>query len=167
MMNPYQPPYTVSERAITLIAEIAAALERYRIVMEGPDGVGLRKVNRVKTIRGTTAVEGNTLTEEQVTAVLEGRRVVAPKREIEEIKGAHAAYELLERIASCSEQDLLGVHVAMMGGLGLVEGVGALRTKGVGVVDDQCLRLRRIVIPSSISFWSLCVSNPVSTVRRM
>jgi len=129
----YQPPYTLSDEAVSRIAEIAAALERYRIVMEGPDGVRLRKINHIRTIRGTTAIEGNTLSEEQVTAVLAGKRVAAPRREIDEIKGAHAAYELLEKINPYSLKDVLRVHSAMMKGLG--DGAGALRARGVGVVD--------------------------------
>ena len=84
----YVPPYTVSERAVTLVADIAAAVERYRILLEGPDGVRLRKVNHIRTIRGTTAIEGNTLTEDQITAILAGKRVAAPAREIAEVKGA-------------------------------------------------------------------------------
>ncbi len=131
----YIPPYTISEKAVSLVAEIAAALERYKIVMEGPDGVRLRKINHIRTIRGTTAIEGNTLTEEQVTAVLEGRRVVAPRREIDEIKGAHAAYSLLGEINPLRMEDILKVHAAMMGGL--VEGAGSLRNRGVGVVDGR------------------------------
>ena len=94
----YKLPYTLSESAVSLIADIAAALERYKIVMEGPDGVRLRKINHLKTIRGMTAIEGNTLTEEQEAAVLEGKRVAVPRREINEIKGVHAAYKLLEKI---------------------------------------------------------------------
>jgi len=129
----YKPPYTLSENAVSLIADIAAALERYKIVMEGPDGVRLRKINHVKTIRGTTAIEGNTLTEEQVTAVLEGKCVAAPRREIDEIKGAHAAYELLEKVNPYVLKDVLRIHAVMMNGL--VDGAGALRTRGVGVVD--------------------------------
>ena len=76
----YIPKFTVSGKAMRLIMEIAAALERYKIVMEGPDGVRLRKLNHVRTIRGTTAIEGNTLTEDQITAVLAGKRVVATRR---------------------------------------------------------------------------------------
>lgn len=73
----YNPPYTVSEEAVNLIAEISSAIERYNITMSGADGLRLRKINRVKTIRGSTAIEGDTLSEEQITAVLEGKRVVA------------------------------------------------------------------------------------------
>ena len=71
----YTPTYTVSAKAVRLIAEIAAALERYKILMEGPEGVRLRKLNRIQTLRGTTAIEGNTLTEDEITAILAGKRV--------------------------------------------------------------------------------------------
>ena len=59
--------FTASGKALRLVMDIAAALERYKIAMEGPEGVRLRKLNRIRTIRGTTAIEGNTLTEAQVT----------------------------------------------------------------------------------------------------
>ncbi|MDO5320404.1 MAG: Fic family protein [bacterium] len=131
----YNPPYTLSEHAVTLIAEIAGAAERFSLALEGPDGILLRKINHVHTIRGTTAIEGNTLTEAQITAVLDGKRVAAPKREIEEIRGAHAAYELLGKVDPYSERDLLSVHRAMVGGL--VGSAGSFRTKGVGVVDGS------------------------------
>ena len=106
----YKPPYTLSETAVSLIADIAAALEWNKIVMEGPDGVRLRKIDHMKTIRGTTAIEGNTLTEEQVTAVLEGKHVAVPRREINEIKGVHAAFKLLEKFDPYSLKDVLRVH---------------------------------------------------------
>ena len=81
-----------SEKTLRLVMDIAAALERYRIDMEGPSGVRLRKLNHIRTIRGTTAIEGNTLSEDEVTAIIAGKRVAGSKREINEIKGAHAAY---------------------------------------------------------------------------
>ena len=129
----YAPPYTVTDAIVSLVGEISAALERYKIAMEGPEGVRLRRINHVKTLRGTTAIEGNSLSEEQITAVLEGRRVVAPRREIDEIKGAHKAYELLGSIDPYSVEALLRVHAVMMENL--VENAGHFRTSGVGVVD--------------------------------
>ena len=131
----YNPPYSLSERAVTLIAEIAGAAERFSIALEGPDGILLRKINHIRTIRGTTAIEGNTLTEAQITAVLDGKRVAAPQREIEEIRGAHAAYELLGSVDPYSERDLLRVHQAMVGGI--VGSAGTFRAKGVGVIDGN------------------------------
>ena len=66
--------FTPGKRTLRLVMDIAAALERYRIVMEGPSGVRLRKLNHIRTIRGTTAIEGNTLTEDQVTDIVAGKR---------------------------------------------------------------------------------------------
>lgn len=129
------PVYTVSAKAVSLVSEISAALERYKILMEGPDGVRLRKLNRIRTIRGTTAIEGNTLTEEQVTAILSGKRVVGSKREIDEIKGAQAAYAAVETFDPLSARDLLRAHALMT--QGLVERPGKWRTCNVGVFNAK------------------------------
>ena len=129
----YIPSYKVSEVAVNLIAEISAAVERFDIEISGVKGVRLRKTNRIKTIHGSTAIEGNTLTEDQVTAVLEGKKVIAPQREIDEILCAAAAYEAIESIDPCKVKDLLKVHKLMMGGL--VETAGAFRTGQVGIID--------------------------------
>ena len=131
----YTPTYTVSAKAVRLIAEIAAALERYKILMEGPEGVRLRKLNRIQTLRGTTAIEGNTLTEDEITAILAGKRVKGSKREIEEIKGAHEAYGMLAGLNPHSPKDLLKAHAAMTAGL--VDQPGKWRTCNVGVVNAR------------------------------
>lgn len=128
----YTPPYTVSGKAMNLIAEIAAAVERYRILLEGPDGVRLRKINHVRTIRGTTAIEGNTLTEEQITAILAGKRVAGSSREIAEVKCAHKAYNALEKFNPYSIDDLLKAHGLMTEGL--VDRPGEWRNCNVGVM---------------------------------
>ncbi len=127
------PVYTVSAKAIGLVSEISAALERYKILMEGPEGVRLRKLNRIRTIRGTTAIEGNTLTEAQVTAILGGRRVVGSRREIGEIKGAQAAYAAVETFNPLSVRDLLKAHALMTDGL--VDHPGKWRKCNVGVFN--------------------------------
>ena len=130
----HEPPYKVSDRAMECMVEIAAALERYKIVMEGPDGVRLRKLNHIRTIRGTTAIEGNTLTEAQITAVLAGKRVIAPKREIEEVKNAHKVYSAIESFNPYSADDLLKAHSLMTEGL--VDRPGKWRNCNVGVMGD-------------------------------
>lgn len=131
----YTPPYKVSGKAMGLIAEIAAAIERYRILLEGPDGIRLRKANHIRTIRGTTAIEGNTLSEEQITAILAGKRVVAPTREIEEVRCAHAAYSVVENFNPYSTEDLLRAHALMMNGL--LDEAGKFRRGNVGVVGRE------------------------------
>ena len=123
----------MSEEAVNLIAEISAAVERFDIEISGVKGVRLRKTNRIKTIHGSTAIEGNTLTEEQVSAILEGKQVIAPQKEIDEVLCAAAVYEAIESIDPYKVKDLLKVHKLMMGGL--VETAGAFRTGEVGVID--------------------------------
>ena len=111
----------------------AAAIERYRIILEGPDGVRLRKINHIRTIRGTTAIEGNTLTEAQITDILSGKRIAGSQREIDEVKGAHAAYEAIESFNPYSIDDLLKAHGLMT--QGLVDRPGKFRNCNVGVMD--------------------------------
>lgn len=82
----YTPPFTISARAINMIAEISAQIERYAIRMEQSDALRLRKANRIKTIHSSLAIEGNTLTENQVTEIINGKNVIAPIREIQEVK---------------------------------------------------------------------------------
>lgn len=88
-----EPPFKITSKAVNLIAQISAEAERFIIRLEQADGVQLRKINRMKTIRGSLAIEGNLLTEEQVTAIIEGKHIVAPIKEIQEVKNAIKVYE--------------------------------------------------------------------------
>ena len=94
----YKPPFTVSAKAINLIAKISSQLERYAIRMEQEDTLRLRRANRIKTIHSSLAIEGNTLSEGEVQAVLEGKKVVAPLKEIQEVKNAIKTYELYPKL---------------------------------------------------------------------
>ena len=95
----------------------------------------LRKANRIKTIQGSLAIEGNTLSEEQITAILAGKRVLAPPREILEAKNAFAAYECLPKWRPKSEADLLEAHRLVMDQL--LDSAGQFRTGGVGVMKGE------------------------------
>lgn len=79
------PPFKVSAEAINLIAEISALLERHNIALEGEHGLKLRKANRIKTIHSSLAIEGNTLTEDEVRDIINGKQIVAPIRQIQEV----------------------------------------------------------------------------------
>ena len=131
----YQPPFTVSAKAINLIAKISSQLERYAIRMEQEDTLRLRRANRIKTIHSSLAIEGNTLTEGEVQAVLEGKKVVAPLKEIQEVKNAIKTYELYPKLNPFSIQDLLLAHGTMMSSL--VDEAGMFRKGGVGVFDGD------------------------------
>lgn len=131
----YRPPFTVSSKAINLIVKISSQLERYAIKMEQEDTLRLRKVNRIKTIHSSLAIEGNKLSEGEVQAILEGKKVVAPLKEIQEVRNAIKTYELYPRLNPFSIQDLLLAHGTMMAGL--VNEAGMFRSGGVGVFDGN------------------------------
>ena len=110
----YIPPFTVSAEAINLIAQISAQIERYAIRLEQSDGLRLRKANRIKTIHNSLAIEGNKLTEGQVSDIIDGKTVVAPPRDIQEVKNAIATYDLYPLLDAFKEEDLLKAHGTMM-----------------------------------------------------
>lgn len=133
----YVPPFTVSAEAINLIAEISAQIERYAIRLEQEDGLRLRKVNRIKTIHSSLAIEGNTLSEDQVRDIIDGKNVVAPIKEIQEVKNAIKTYEMYPTLDAFKEKDLLKAHGVMM--QALVDNPGHYRRGGVGVFGEKGL----------------------------
>ncbi len=135
--NRYIPPFTVSAEAINLVAEISAQVEHFAIRLEQKDGLLLRKANRIKTIHSSLAIEGNTLSEGEVRDVINGKTVVAPLREIQEVKNAIQTYELYPKLDAFKESDLLKAHSVMM--QALVENAGSYRKGGVGVFGKRGL----------------------------
>jgi len=133
----YIPPFTVSAEAINLIAEISAQIERYAIRLEQEDGLRLRKANRIKTIHSSLAIEGNTLSEDEVRDIIDGKTVVAPIRQIQEVKNAIATYNLYPTLDAFKEKDLLKAHGVMM--QALVDQSGRYRSGGVGVLGEKGL----------------------------
>jgi len=131
----YQPPYTVTPFILSLVAEISEAVGRLSAFADDPGGLRLRRINRVRTIQGTLAIEGNTLSPEQVTAIIEGKKVIAPLREIQEARNAIAVYDRFDRWRFQSEMDLLEAHGLMM--KGLIEEAGVYRKGGVGVMGGE------------------------------
>lgn len=131
----YIPPFNISSDAINMIADISRLIERYAIRMEQEDALLLRKANRIKTIHSSLAIEGNTLAEEQVKDILNGKTVVAPIKEIQEVKNAIATYELYSKLDPYKEADLLKAHGVMM--QALMDNPGRYRTGGVGVFSEH------------------------------
>ncbi len=129
----YQPPYTITPVIVSLIAEIGEALGRLSMVHGNT--LRLCRVNRIRTLRGSLAIEGNTLSEEQITAILDGKPVIAPPREIQEVRNAITAYERMDRWQPHLERDLLQAHRLLM--QGLIDDAGHYRTGGVGVMKGR------------------------------
>ena len=109
----YQPPFTITSNILNLVAEISQRVGELNasVLNASPQ---LRKQNRIKTITGTLAIEGNTLTEEQITALLDGKPVLGSVRELAEVKGAIAAYDALPSWSADNIDHLLAAHGLMM-----------------------------------------------------
>ncbi len=118
-----------------MIADIAALAERCTVRSGSTEALKLRRVNQVRTIQASLAIEGNTLSEEQVSEILDGKRVAAPLRQIQEVKNAIAVYDIAEKLNPFSVDDLLRAHGMMMAAL--MEHPGEFRRGGVGVVKKS------------------------------
>jgi Fic family protein len=139
-MADYQPPFTLSREIVLLAAEIGVRVGRLAVQLEQESSLRLRRINRIRTIAGSLAIEGNALSEAQITAILDGKRVLAPPREIQEARNALAAYEQLPNWNPLQQADLLMAHRVLM--LGLIDSAGRYRQGGVGVMaGDQVLHM--------------------------
>jgi Fic family protein len=108
----YQPPHTITPAILHLVAEIGEAVGRLSSLADTAKAQQLRRINRIRTIQGSLAIEGNTLSEEQITAILDGKRVMASPREIQEARNAITAYDSFERWQPHSEKELLEMRIA-------------------------------------------------------
>jgi Fic family protein len=134
MSKSYSPPFTVTPKAVSLVAGISEAVGRLSLLAE-PMALRLRRLNRIRTIQGSLAIEGNTLRQEQITAILAGKRVIAPPREIQEVRNAIQAYDQFQTWQPWREADLLDCHAILMNGL--LEAPGEYRSGSVGVMAGK------------------------------
>ena len=134
-MRNKKPPFEITNQMIDYIAEIAELLGKLNVTDALSSNPTLRRSNRIRTIHGSLAIEQNTLSLEQVTAVLNGKHVFAPPKDIAEVKNAYEIYERLDKLDPYSVDDLLTAHGIMT--RGLVEESGMFRTRPVGVVDSE------------------------------
>ncbi|SFT08869.1 Fic family protein [Porphyromonadaceae bacterium NLAE-zl-C104] len=127
----YKPPYKITPKIIDLVSKISEAVGSFYAQEE----LRLHRINRIKTIQGSLAIEGNTLTTDQITAILDGKPVIAPINEVQEIRNAIKAYELLDELNPNSLEDLLKAHLTMEAGL--IDDSGHFRSGGVGVASGE------------------------------
>ena len=134
-MRNKKPPFEITNQIIDYVAEIAELVGRLTVISPLSTSPTLRRTNRIRTIHGSLAIEQNTLSLEQVTAVLNGKQVLAPPKDIAEVKNAYEIYERLDELDPDSVDDLLTAHGIMTHGL--LEESGVFRTRPVGVVDNE------------------------------
>lgn len=135
MEEKYIPPYEITDKMLEIVSEIMENLGKLNSVNEFEKLPRLRRVNRIKSIHSSLAIENNTLSLEQVTDVINGKRVLAPKEDILAVHNANLAYKELEKINPYAINDLLKVHGIMM--KNLVSEAGQIRTGQVGVYNEK------------------------------
>ncbi len=132
ILSKMKPPYQITStilKQINLISECLGEINGSHLYKPTTE---LRKRNRIKTIQSSLEIEGNTLTEEQITALLDNKRIVAPKKDILEVQNAIKVYEQLRNFKAYSLKDMEYAHSILMHGL--VEKPGKLRSRNVGIV---------------------------------
>lgn len=134
------PPYQITDEMLTLIAKVMERLGQLANVNDLSSLPRLQRANRIKAIHSSLAIEHNSLSITQVANVISGKRVLGSPSEIQEVKGAIAAYNLLQTLDPFSVNDLLAAHKVMT--QGLIEDAGKFRTAEEGVFEgDKCIHI--------------------------
>ena len=132
-----KPPYQITNRILELIASISEKIGEVNAAYLFKPPTELRKKNRIKTIQSSLEIEGNSLSLDQVTAILDNKRVFAPEKDIIEVKNAIKAYENLDSYNPTSLVSFCSAHKTLMHGL--IENPGKIRTKPVGIVKGAII----------------------------
>jgi Fic family protein len=132
MIVSMKPPYEITPKILKLITSISEKIGEVNANYLTKQSPQLRKQNRIKTIHSSLKIEGNTLTEEQITALIENKRVIGPEKDVLEVLNAIKVYEKLDSFNFSSDKSFLKAHLELMNGL--IESAGKYRTQGVGIV---------------------------------
>jgi Fic family protein len=137
---PYAPPLTLTPALLNRVAAIAETLGRWSARQDALPSPRLRRENRIHTIQASLAIEQNSLSLEQVSALFDGQRVIGPARDIQEVRNAITAYDALPRWDPSNPQHLLEAHGLLMAGL--IDAPGRFRSGGVGIYrGDQLVHM--------------------------
>lgn len=129
------PPYETTSKILKLITSISEKIGEVNANYLSKQSPQLRKQNRIKTIQSSLQIEGNSLSEEQITALIENKHVVGPEKDILEVLNAIRVYDKLLTYAKTSSSSFLSAHKELM--QGLIVDAGKFRKKGVGIVKGD------------------------------
>ena len=135
MILSMKSPYEITNEILRLVSEISQKIGEINANHLYKPATELRKKNRIKTIQSTLEIEGNTLTEEHITALLENKRVIAPQKDILEVQNAIRVYDNLEQYNPLKIKDMEKAHQVLMNGL--IPNAGKFRTTNVGIIKGS------------------------------
>jgi len=130
-----KPPYEITPAILNYITSISEKIGEVNANYLNRPSPQLRKQNKIKTIHSSLKIEGNTLSEEQITALIENKRVMGPQKDVNEVLNAITIYDNLENFKSTDEQSFLKAHKTLLSNL--IEKSGKYRTQGVGIVKGS------------------------------
>jgi Fic family protein len=132
-----KPPYEITPQILKLISSISIKIGEVNANYLNKQSPQLRKQNKIKTVHSSLSIEGNTLTEEQVSAILENKKVIGPQKDIIEAINALNVYDSLNNFNPYSSKSFLKAHKTLMAGL--VNEAGVYRKQSVGIVKGEKL----------------------------
>jgi Fic family protein len=141
-----KPTYKIIVKIVKLVASISEKIGEVNAAHLHKPPTELRKKNRIKTIHSSLEIEGNTLTIEQITAIIENKRVIGSKKDILEVKNAIAVYDYMDNLNPYKFESFCEAHGMLMNGL--IESAGKLRSKSVGIIKGS--ELAHIAPPSEM-----------------
>lgn len=137
MIVSMKPPYEITPQILKLISSISIKIGEVNANYLNKQSPQLRKQNKIKTVHSSLSIEGNTLTEEQVSAILENKKVIGPKKDIVEVINALNVYDALNNFNPYSSKSFLKAHKKLM--TGLVNEAGVYRKQSVGIIQGEKL----------------------------
>lgn len=130
-----KPPYRISGKILKLVALISEKIGEINAAHLQKPPTELRKKNKIKSIHSSLEIEGNTLTIEQITAILDNKKVIGPKKDILEVKNAISVYDHIDQLNPYNFKSFCEAHRILMNGL--IESAGKLRSKSVGIMKGS------------------------------
>lgn len=136
IVSKMNPTYQITPEILKLIVSVSEKIGQINARFLDKPSPKLRKENRIKTIHSSLSIEGNTLTAEQITALIENKRIIGPEKDVNEVLNAISVYDQLHSFDPNSSKSFLDAHQILM--KDLVPDNGKYRKKGVGIVaGDQ------------------------------
>lgn len=132
---PFIPNFTITSDIVNQLTEITENLDRIKYGRHNAISPHLRRINRLRSIHSSLAIEGNRLSIGDVTSIIEGKTVIGTEREIQEVKNANSAYKMMDSFDPFSKNDILEAHRIMMSGL--VDKAGMFRTGDEAITDSE------------------------------
>jgi Fic family protein len=130
-----RPSYSLTTGILKLVSEVSHKIGEVNASFLTKQSPELRKRNRIRTIQASLAIEGNTLSIDQVTAIIENKRVLGPAKDIKEVSNAFEAYNQINKFSPFSEKSFLAAHGILMEGL--IKNAGKYRNTGVGIIKGS------------------------------